>query len=252
MTWEKTRAEFDGFAADYARFIVGGKDRPPVEPGCRAAIDRFEPETILDCACGQGRSSIALRSEGRSVRGSDISPEMIRLARKNAREAGLHVPFAVAGWHELPGKVAGPFDFVMCQSNAIGHCRGERAMLRALRAIRKVTRKGGRFYLDSRSWEWFRAQPKSWWPGTSRDDSDGRHTIIFRAPVPKRWSDPHVTEVVHITESDVAMTIETRPVTFYAFKISELRARLRAAGFGNIETDYEKGSSHYWVVAEAI
>lgn len=252
MTWKKTEAEFESFADDYARFMVGEQSRAPINPGCRAAIDRLKPETILDCACGQGRSSIALKKEGISVHGSDISPRMIRLARSNARKAGLRIPFTVAAWHELPRKVTGLFNFVMCHGNAIGHCRGERPMLRSLKAIRKVTRDRGHFYLDTRSWEWFRAQSESWWPGSSQKDSEGHHILISHAPIPRKWSDPHITEVVHVTESDGTMKIEAHPVTFYAFKFSELRSRLRAAGFGNIETDYRKDSSRYWVLAEAI
>ena len=254
ISWKKTESEFDGFADDYARFIVSdaSMSMPPVNPGCQAAIDRLQPQTILDCACGQGRSSIALKEAGFSVHGSDISPEMIRLARHNAREAGLRIPFTVAPWHELPCKVSRRFDFVMCHGNAIGHCPGERSMVQSLKAIRTVTRDGGYFYLDTRSWEWFRTKSALWWPGKSQDDADGHHTIISHATIPKTWSEPHVIELIRITETRGQLDVEAHPVTFYAFKISELRSRLRAAGFGRIQTNYKKGTPHYWVVARAI
>jgi len=252
MSWTKTETEFDGFANDYARFIVGDPSKPPVNPACQTAIDRLKPRSILDCACGPGRSAIALKKAGFTVHGSDISPEMIRLARSNAREAGLRIPFTVAHWHELASRVSRRFDFVMCHGNAIGHCRGERSMVQSLRAIRKVTRDGGHFYLDTRSWEWFRTRSALWWPGSSKQDRDGHHTIISHATIPKRWSEPHMIEVVHITELEGKITVTSHPVTFYAFRVAELRSRLRAAGFGRIQTNYKKGTPHYWMVAQAV
>ena len=254
MSWKKTESEFDGFADDFARFIVSNASMsmPPVDPGCQAAIDRLQPQTILDCACGEGRSSIALKKAGFSVQGSDISRNLIRQARSNARKAGLRIPLTVAAWHELPSKVSRRFDFVMCHGNAIGHCRGERSMIQSLKAIRKVTRDGGHLYLDTRSWEWFRTKSALWWPGSSKQDGDGHHTIISHATIPKKWSEPHVIEIIHITEKQGQLEVETHPVTFYAFRIAELRSRLRAAGFGRIQTNYKKGTPHYWVVARAI
>lgn len=252
MSWDKTASEFDSFAEDYARFIVEDQGMPPVNPGCQAAIDRLKPETVLDCACGQGRSSIALKKAGFEVHGSDISPEMIRLARGNARKAGLRIPFTVAAWHELPAKVTQRFDFVMCHGNAIGHCHGERDMVQSLQAIRQVTRDGGYFYLDTRSWEWFRTTSALWWPGKSQHDPSGHHTIIFHATIPRKWSSPHVIEVIHTTENQGQMKVEAHPVTFYAFKISELFSRLRDAGFDKIETNYKKGMANYWVLAEGV
>ena len=95
MTWKKTKAEFDSFADMYARFIAGDESRAPLNPGCRAAIDRLKPQTVLDCACGQGRSAIALKEEGISVHGSDISTEMNRLAEAMLARLGSasHSPF---------------------------------------------------------------------------------------------------------------------------------------------------------------
>jgi len=114
MSWKKTEAEFDDFAENYARFIVSEHGRAVVNPGCQAAIDRLKPKKILDCACGEGRSAIALKSAGFAVHGSDISPKMIKLARRNDCDAGLRIPFTVAALHELPAKISRRFDFVMC------------------------------------------------------------------------------------------------------------------------------------------
>ena len=251
MSWTKTEAEFDAFAETYAWMFGPDKTKDPLTAGCKAAIDRLQPHSILDCACGPGWASVFLKKSGFSVRGSDISARMVRLARANALKAGLRIPLTVAAWHELPYKMRRRFDFVMCHGNAIGHCRGERSMVQSLKAIRKVTHDGGHLYLDTRSWEWFRAKCARFWPGKSRDDADGHHTVISCATIPHKWSEPHIIEVVHAVEKDERMKVESHRVTFYAFKIAELFSRLRKAGFDHIDTDYRKGSAQYWIVAQA-
>jgi len=152
----------------------------------------------------------------------------------------------------LRNQVSGSDPFYLLLPYAIGHCRGEKSMIQALGAIRKVTRDGGHFYLDTRSWEWFRTQPDSWFPGPTLDDTDGHHSVIFHVSIPSKWSEPHVTEVVHITEKQGKTEVEVHPVTFFAFRVNELRSRLRTAGFGKIETNYKKGNPYYWVLCRAM
>ena len=158
VSWRKTESEFDSFAETYEWVFAPGKGEHRLGPSYMLAIKELKPRSILDCACGPGWSSIFLKKAGYSVHGSDISREMIRLARANARKAGVRIPFTLSAWHELPLRISKSFDFVMCHGNAIGHCRGERAMVRSLKAIRQVTRDEGHLHLDTRSWEWFRTR----------------------------------------------------------------------------------------------
>ena len=159
------------------------------------------------------------------------------MARGHAREAGLSIPFKVAAWHELPGKVQGKFDLVVCHGNAIGHCPGERAMVRSLKAIHQVTKSGGYLYLDTRLWEHFRTKEPRYRFGCFCEDEMGRHTIVFRNSVPRKWADPHLCEIIHITEKGGKASLNSYPVTFYAFKKPELLDRLRRSGFDPIETE---------------
>jgi SAM-dependent methyltransferase len=195
---------------------------------------------------------VVLRKAGYVVSGSDISSRMIDLARANARAAGVRIPFKVSAWHELPRKWCRRFDFVMCHGNAIGHAKGERAMLASFEAMRAVLRDGGTLYVDTRSWEWFRSRSPRYWPGRSVVEGGWRRTIVFRGAVPRRWAEPHVIEIIHIREAGDEVEVEGHPVTFYAFRYSELEKRLRKSGFGNIRTDFSKDREFYSVSAEAI
>ncbi len=252
MNWKRTESEFDGFAKTYEWIFGEEKTKTPLTDACQSIIDRTKPLTILDCACGPGWSSIALKKAGYSVHGSDISGEMIKLARANARKAGIRVPFTVSAWHDLPSKISRKFDLVMCEGNAIGHCPDKPAMADSLQCMRALTDDGGHVYIDTRSWEWFRSNTRRVWPAGSLDDEEGHHIIIQVATVPRRWAQPHVIEVVHINERPDALTVDSYPVTFYAFRIEQLFECLRVAGYDNIETDYEKGRARYYVVARAV
>jgi glycine/sarcosine N-methyltransferase len=252
MDWDKTTSEFNSFASEYEWLFGNEKAMNPIVSVCRKLIDRVQPRTILDCACGAGWSSIALKKEGRSVLGTDISEKMITLARANAKKAGVKVKFAVAAWHQLPERCSRRFDLVMCHGNAIGHCHGERAMLKSLRAMREMARVGAYLYLDTRSWEWARTKCPRFFPSRYRKDIDGDHTVVTCRTTPKSWHDPHRFEMVHIVQNNGKIEIRSYPITFYAFKISDLLDRLHRSGFGNIKTDYNKNNPYYSVVAQAV
>ena len=143
------------------------RSKEPLYPLCLKVLREHKPRSVLDCACGQGGPAIAMRQQGVSVIGTDISKELIKLARQNARAEGVSIPFKVAAWHELPAKINRKFDFVMCHGNAIGHCRGEGMMLRALKGMREVTKTGGYLYVDTVSWEYLRTKRPKYRPGPS-------------------------------------------------------------------------------------
>lgn len=67
-------------------------------------------DRVLEIACGTGSTAVLLAPDVASYRGTDISPEMIRIARSKLPVAGLS--FDVAG--DLPE--TGPFDFILAHS----------------------------------------------------------------------------------------------------------------------------------------
>ena len=57
------------------------------------AYMNFAPGLVLDSACGTGAISVRLAQRGYAVVGSDISPDMLRVAQRNAMERGIRIPF---------------------------------------------------------------------------------------------------------------------------------------------------------------
>ena len=67
---------------------------------------------VLDVGCGTGRHALRLAARGADVTGLDPSPEMLAVAREQARLAGLTLTLEPGGFGALP--TGGDFDLVVC------------------------------------------------------------------------------------------------------------------------------------------
>ena len=100
---EELRAGHDVLAEFYAGRLAGALDRMPAE---RAVLGLFCEliraaglgTTVLDAGCGTGRLAPCLAARGLSPAGIDLSPEMVRVARRDHPGFG----FGVADLRELP------------------------------------------------------------------------------------------------------------------------------------------------------
>ncbi len=127
----------------------------------------LEPnDRILDLCCGQGRHCLELARRGfRHVTGIDRSRYLVRLARKRAARAGLHVSF-----HEGDARrfrlADRTFHCIAIMGNSFGYFDREEDDLAVLVSARRVLLPGGTLVLDltdgnwmrdhfeRRSWEW--------------------------------------------------------------------------------------------------
>lgn len=100
---EELRAAHDVLAGFYADRLAGALDRMPAD---RAVLGLFCELTraaglgarVADIGCGTGRLAPYLAAQGLVPRGIDLSPEMIRVARRDHPGFG----FGVADLRELP------------------------------------------------------------------------------------------------------------------------------------------------------
>jgi demethylmenaquinone methyltransferase/2-methoxy-6-polyprenyl-1,4-benzoquinol methylase len=106
--------------------------------------DRVEEgERVLDIGCGTGALSLRAAERGARVLGIDINPEMLAMARKRIREAGLteRIELREMGLAEIDSLEEGSFDVVMsglCFSEL-----GEDEIAFALQEIRRILSPGG-------------------------------------------------------------------------------------------------------------
>jgi SAM-dependent methyltransferase len=138
---DELRAAHDVLAEVYAERLVGALEAMPVE---RAVLDLFGELTlaaglgaeVADVGCGTGRLAPYLAGRGLSPRGVDLSPGMIRVAR---RDHPGH-SFDVADLRELPfedASLAG----VVCWYSLIFLAPGDRTV--AFGELARVVKPGG-------------------------------------------------------------------------------------------------------------
>ena len=108
---EELRAAHDVLAEFYAERLAGILDRMPVEQAvlglfCNLALAAGLGTSVADIGCGTGRLEPYLAARGLSPRGIDLSPQMIRVVRRD--NPGF--AFDVADLRDLPietGSLAG-------------------------------------------------------------------------------------------------------------------------------------------------
>ena len=138
---DELRAAHDVLAEVYAERLAGELDRMPVE---RAVLGLFCELTLAaglgpdvgDVGCGTGRLAPYLSAHGLSPHGVDLSPEMVRVARRDHPA----FPFAVADLRDLPfadASLAG----VVCWYSLIFLAPDDRAS--AFGELARVVKPGG-------------------------------------------------------------------------------------------------------------
>lgn len=135
--------------ADWYRGIAGRRGPEllvrVVYPEVLRLLGLLSGRRILDVGCGTGAFARRLATRGAEVVGIDVSPRVIEIARRDAKEAGVEPPpeFEVADAHD-PGPFSpGAFDavtFVLSLQNMEGP---ETVLRNAARALRS----GGRLVL---------------------------------------------------------------------------------------------------------
>lgn len=243
--------QYDTFAPDYHwLFSDTTLTGEPFVEQHQSLLDSLPSDgTVLDCACGPGNQALALARHGYRVHGSDVSAGMIAAARRNAADAGLGVPFTRSAWADLPQRMRQRFDLAFCGGNAIGHCRDGEEMVASLRGIRGVLKPRGRLALRSRNWEKLCAERPHVQKLGMRSRRGQRCMPMYLWNLPKRWQDPLVVDVGLLFEREGQLDVRHYPVTYYPFRVSELLDRLLAAGFDDIETDYNPLAGTYTVTA---
>ncbi len=97
---------------------------------------KSDGNTLLDVACGTG-SHISHLKEYYAVEGLDISPEMLRIARKKHADIIFH------HGDMTRFKLKRQFDIITCLFSAIGHVESKTRMRRAIRNMASHLKPGG-------------------------------------------------------------------------------------------------------------
>ncbi|WP_058043564.1 bifunctional 2-polyprenyl-6-hydroxyphenol methylase/3-demethylubiquinol 3-O-methyltransferase UbiG [Streptomyces roseifaciens] len=106
-------------------------------------------QRVLDVGCGGGFTTEYLASRGAVASGVDVSPALVRAARRHAAETGLDIRYAVGAGERLPF-ADGSFSVVTCL-DVLEHVPSPGEVVRE---IRRVLAPGGVFLFDTINRTW--------------------------------------------------------------------------------------------------
>lgn len=187
---------------------------------------------VLDVSCGIGTQALGLSGCGYRVMASDLSPEEIDRAEKEADERDLPVSFSVSDMRRAFDHHQRHFDVVISCYNSVPHLLSDEDVLEALEQFHKCTRPGGGCIITIRDYE--------------NEDMTKQHVKSYGIREDKgiRWIlwqvwDPHpplydvTMYFVEDRGGSMCKTYSYRS-TYYAIGIPKVMELMQQAGFHDI------------------
>lgn len=140
----------------------------------RCLVKPAEQMEILDLACGTGRHAQELARMGCRVEGSDLSADMVAVARDRAKSLGLPIRFYNESFQSCD-RIGRQYDAVIAMFSAIDYLTDYRDIARSLGNVRGLLQEGGVFVFDF--WNG-NAVLKNHSPVRVRRVEKGEHTVI--------------------------------------------------------------------------
>jgi len=107
-------------------------------------LKKYDVKTVLDLTCGTGSQVLFLAKKGYEIVGSDFSPELLKIARKKAKEEKLNLKFIDGDMRTIK---VGKFDAAITMFNAVGHLN-KSGLEKAIRNINKNLKDRGIYVFD--------------------------------------------------------------------------------------------------------
>jgi SAM-dependent methyltransferase len=179
---------FERLAGSYDAYLseVSDHDRWVTTLEAIARQHGLAGRRLLDVACGTGRSTEPFANLGYDVSACDISPAMVRLAKRRIARAGGRGRVDVADMRRLPDW--GSFDVVTCLCDAINYLLDLDELDAAFASAARALRPGGLYIFDVNSLGTYQtvfrsdftieADVRFQWRGVSQGDAipGGLHT----------------------------------------------------------------------------
>ncbi|NHI90863.1 MAG: class I SAM-dependent methyltransferase [Candidatus Lokiarchaeota archaeon] len=104
-------------------------------------IEEFSIKSCLDCACGTGWHLFMLDELGLNCFGSDLSPSMLLIAKKNL--LSKQIPLKLVDFRRLSYSWEMKFDMIICMSTSLPHMLTEVDIIAALDSMFRQLNENG-------------------------------------------------------------------------------------------------------------
>jgi SAM-dependent methyltransferase len=130
-----SRSSYPDFSTKMAELLPGVLERLA-----------FEPQSILDVACGEGAFAVAMAARGYAVTGVDISDRMLAYARERVSHSGSSVDFVRGDMRALHFDAA--FDLATCWFDSLNYVVAPDDLRSTLEGVHRALRQDGLFIFD--------------------------------------------------------------------------------------------------------
>ena len=206
-------------------------------------------KTVLDCACGTGQHLYMLSQLGYQLWGSDFSPSMIKVAKKNLDERGCNIPLHQCDFRYLEKTFDFRFDAIVCLTTSLPHLHTDEDLLLAVQSMKNRLNDRGLLIFTSGTTDYTLTLP-SIEVVVNRED----FSRIFVKEHNNRLQTIHVLDLFHS-----AQRVEENQydIVYRILLENDYRTLLTQSGFSDVEiygdydmNPYDKNSRRLIAVAK--
>ncbi len=231
-----------------------GATSPGNERLLEAALEALPSDAeILDCSCGIGADAMALVRRGFAVTASDGSSSMVAEARRRSKQFGIELTVHQALWQDLPERIPGPFDLVLCLGNSIVHSASRSMLVENLRSMKQVLSPRGTLIVDTRNWELlYESRPRIVTAHKTIERQGIQCLSLYIWTIPNDFSASCRAEIVLLFASkESAIRHHRHVIDFTPFRHADLTDAIREVGLTIRDDSYHHNRQFYAVAATA-
>lgn len=206
---------------------------------------------VLDCSCGIGTQAIGLALRGHVVRGTDLSPQSVDRARREAARFGVNAEFAVADMRRLASDVDGEMDVVISCDNSVPHLLHDAEIREALTGMHTRLAPGGLLVVGIRDYDAL-VQERPRYTPPQFVDAAGPRSVLFQV---WDWAADGTTyqlTMFILKQSGDKWETTTHTATYRALLRSDLERLAHEAGFVDVAWHFPGETGHHQPLMTAV
>ena len=180
---------------------------------------------ILELGCGTGAMTIRLQKAGYAMTGTDLSGEMLNVATRRTRRAGLKIPYELQDMRTLDMQ-GRQYPVILSLCDCVNYLTDTEELEATLTRVRETLVPGGLFVFDLKT-EWFYREELG---NTTFTDTCLAGTYIWENEYDPEKRDNHYELTFFIRNRSGLYRKQEETHTQHAFREEEIRETAEKAG----------------------